>query len=176
MKFLKSEIEDLIIIQIEKNEDQRGYFARTWDKKIFEVQGLNSNLVQCNTSFSKKAGTLRGMHFQDSPFEEIKLVRCTKGKIFDVIIDLRPKSLTFKKWVSIELSEKNLKMVYVPEGCAHGFQTLEDNSEVFYQVSQFYSPQHENGIRWNDPTFQIKWPLHVVEISEKDKTRYLFTE
>ncbi len=176
MKFLKTEIEDLIIIQIEKNEDQRGYFARTWDKKIFEVQGLNSNLVQCNTSFSKKAGTLRGMHFQDSPFEEIKLVRCTKGKIFDVIIDLRPKSLTFKKWVSIELSEKNLKMVYVPEGCAHGFQTLEDNSEVFYQVSQFYSPQHENGIRWNDPTFQIKWPLHVVEISEKDKTRYLFTE
>lgn len=168
MKFLKTEIEDLIIIQIEKNEDQRGYFARTWDKKIFEVQGLNSNLVQCNTSFSKKAGTLRGMHFQDSPFEEIKLVRCTKGKIFDVIIDLRPKSLTFKKWVSIELSEKNLKMVYVPEGCAHGFQTLEDNSEVFYQVSQFYSPQHENGIRWNDPTFQIKWPLKLTMISKKD--------
>ena len=143
--------------------------------KEFEDNDLDSKLSQCSISFNKKAGTLRGMYYQAEPYQEVKLVRCTKGKIFDVIIDLRKNSKTCMNWFGIELSSHNHKMLYVPEGFAHGFQTLEDNSEVFYQVSQFYSPQHENGIRWNDPTFQIKWPLHVVKISEKDKTRYLFT-
>jgi dTDP-4-dehydrorhamnose 3,5-epimerase len=135
---------------------------------------MTSNSVQCNISYTKIKGTIRGLHYQKKPFEESKLIRCTKGKILDVVIDLRPTSKTYKKYEGFELSENNYKMVYVPEGFAHGFQTLEDNCEVFYQVSQFYSPDYESGIRWNDPIFNIKWPIKVTEISQKDKNWEFF--
>jgi len=176
MIFKKTNLEDAYVIELEKLEDERGFFARVWDSKKFLENNLNPNLVQCNISQSKLKGTIRGLHYQKNPFEENKLIRCTKGKIFDVLLDLRPKSKTFKKYAGFELSEDNHRMVYVPEGFAHGFQTLENNSEVFYQVSQFYSPDSENGIRWNDPTFQIKWPLKVTEISQKDQNWKLFKE
>ena len=159
---------DAFIIEIEKSEDNRGFFARVWDNKKFEEHGLNSNLIQCNISFNKKKGTLRGMHYHLPPFTESKLIRCTKGSIHDVIIDLRKESITYKKSFSIELSAENHKMIYVPEGFAHGFQTLEDNTEIFYQVSKEYSPAHEGGIRWDDSKFDIKWPLETKIISTRD--------
>ena len=168
MKFIKTELEDAFIIEIEKINDQRGFFSRSWDTNIFKKNNLNGKIVQCNISFNKKKGTLRGMHFQKEPYQESKLVRCTKGKIFDVIIDLRPKSKTYKKWVGVELSENNHKMFYVPEGFAHGFQTLEENSEVFYQMSEFYKPEYSTGVRWDDNTFDIKWPIVPPIISDKD--------
>jgi len=170
MIFTKTTLEGAYVIEIEKLNDQRGFFGRTWDCKEFEQHGLNPNLVQCNISYSKKRGTLRGIHYQITPFEEAKLIRCTRGMIFDIIIDLRKSSKTFKKWVSFELSNNNYKMLYVPEGFAHGFQTLEDNTEVFYQMSQFYNPDSERGVRWDDKTFNIKWPLKPTLISEKDKS------
>ena len=176
MIFKKTNLEDAYVIELEKIEDERGFFARVWDSKKFLENNLNPNIVQCNISQSKLKGTIRGLHYQKNPFEENKLIRCTKGKIFDVLLDLRPKSKTFKKYGGFELSEDNHKMVYVPEGFAHGFQTLENNTEVFYQVSQFYTPNSENGIRWNDPAFKIKWPLKVTEISQKDQNWKLFKE
>jgi len=176
MIFKKTNLEDACVIELEKIEDERGFFARVWDSKKFLENDLNPKIVQCNISRSKLKGTIRGLHYQKNPFEENKLIRCTKGKIFDVLLDLRPTSKTFKKYEGFELSEDNHKMVYVPEGFAHGFQTLENNTEVFYQVSQFYSPNSENGIRWNDPAFKIKWPLDVTEISQKDQNWKLFKE
>ena len=170
MIFTETTLKNAYVIELEKREDHRGFFARTWDKKEFEEHNLNSNLVQCNVSFSKKCGTLRGMHYQKKPFEESKVIRCIKGKIFDVIIDLRVSSSTFKKWVGVELTEKNYKMLYVPEGFAHGFQTLEDNSEIIYQVSEFYTPNSELGIHWNDPAFNITWPIEEKIITEKDNS------
>ena len=170
MKFFETELKGSYIIELEKLEDERGFFTRIWDKKKIQDKGLDSDLVQMSFSFTKKKGTLRGMHFQKKPFEETKLVRCTRGKIFDVIIDLRPESNTYKKWIGVELKSDNLKMLYIPEGFAHGFQTLEDDTEVFYQMSNWFSPEHVRGIRWNDPSFQIKWPLPVENISDKDKT------
>ena len=170
MIFTETILKNAYVIELEKREDHRGFFARTWDKKEFEERNLNSNLVQCNVSFSKKCGTLRGMHYQKKPFEESKVIRCIKGKIFDVIIDLRVSSSTFKKWVGVELTEKNYKMLYVPEGFAHGFQTLEDNSEIIYQVSEFYTPNSELGIHWNDPAFNITWPIEEKIITEKDNS------
>jgi dTDP-4-dehydrorhamnose 3,5-epimerase len=174
MIFTETILKNAYIIELEKREDHRGFFARTWDKKEFEEHNLNSNLVQCNVSFSKKCGTLRGMHYQKNPFEESKVIRCTKGKIFDVIIDLRSSSSTFKKWFGIELTEENYKMLYVPEGFAHGFQSLEDNSEIIYQVSEFYTPNSELGIHWNDPEFNITWPIEEKIITEKDNSWKLF--
>ena len=168
MKFLETDLEDVYIIQLEKLEDERGFFTRVWDKKIFKDRGLNTDLVQMSYSYSKQKGTLRGMHFQETPFDEAKIVRCMKGKIFDVIIDLRKESQTYKKWISFELDDENRKMVYIPEGFAHGFQTLEDDTEVIYQMSQFYSPRHSVGFRWNDPLFEIKWPSEPKAISSKD--------
>jgi dTDP-4-dehydrorhamnose 3,5-epimerase len=170
MIFTETTLKNAYVIELEKREDHRGFFARTWDKKEFEEHNLNSNLVQCNVSFSKKCGTLRGMHYQKKPFEESKVIRCIKGKIFDVIIDLRASSSTFKKWVGVELTEKNYKMLYVPEGFAHGFQTLEDNSEIIYQVSEFYTPNSELGIHWNDPAFNITWPIEEKITTEKDNS------
>ena len=170
MLFNHTKLRDAFLIDIEKKEDHRGFFARSWDINLIKDNGLNSNLVQCNISSTKKKGSIRGMHYQKHPFEEAKLIRCTKGKIFDVIIDLRIDSESYKKWEGFELSADNYKMLYVPEGFAHGFQSLEDNTEIFYQVSQFYSPEAEKGVRWNDPEFNITWPLDVTEISEKDKT------
>jgi len=170
MIFNETELNGAFIIELEKKEDERGFFARSWDTKIFQERDLNPTLAQCNISLSKKRGTLRGMHFQVSPHAETKLIRCTKGKIYDVIIDLRAKSQTYKEWAAFELSENNYKMLYVPEGFAHGFQSLVDNTEIFYQVSEFYSPSAERGIRWNDPTFNIKWSLEEMIISKKDSS------
>lgn len=176
MLFNKTTLKDVKLIELEKLEDERGFFARVWDTKIFQDNGMVPNTVQCNISYTKIKGSIRGLHYQKNPFEESKLIRCTKGKILDVVIDLRPFSKTYKKYEGFELSENNHKMVYMPEGFAHGFQTLEDNTEVFYQVSQFYSPDYENGIRWNDPTFNIKWPIKVTKISQKDKNWKFFNE
>ena len=168
MKFHESELNGAYLIELDRNEDERGFFTRVWDKKLYEEKGLNSELSQISFSYSKKRGTLRGMHFQKKPFEETKLVRCTKGKIFDVIIDLQPESSTYKKWFSIELSADNLQALYIPEGFAHGFQTLEDNCEVFYLMSQVYNLDYECGIKYSDPAFKITFPLEATMISEKD--------
>lgn len=168
MIFIETKLKGSFTIEIEKLEDERGFFARTWDRKIFEEKVSNPNLAQCNISFNKLKGTLRGMHYQKEPYQEAKLVRCTKGRIYDVVIDLRPKSQTFKEWFGVELSEDNHAMHYVPEGFAHGFQTLEDNSEVFYQISEFYKPEYSAGIRWDDKAFQITWPLKPTQISKRD--------
>ncbi len=170
MIFKETKLQGVFIIEIEKRQDERGFFARAWCKKEFEAHGLNVHLVQANLAFSQKKGTLRGMHYQMSPYEEAKLVRCIKGAIFDVAIDLRSDSPTYKSWVGVELTDDNHKMLYTPENFAHGYQTLTDNAEVFYQVSQFYSPESERGVRWDDQAFGIKWPeTDDVVISEKDK-------
>ena len=168
MKFIESELSGAYVITLEKLEDERGFFARVWDKKIFQNLNLNSDLVQCNISFSEKRGTLRGMHFQKKPYEEDKLIRCTRGKIFDVLIDLRNESKTFKKWFGIELTPDNNRIVYVPKGFAHGYLTLEDSTEVFYQVSEYYRKDFEEGIMYDDETFKIKWPFKPLIFSEKD--------
>ena len=168
MKFQETELNGAYLIELERNEDERGFFTRVWDKKLYEEKGLNSELSQISFSYSKKRGTLRGMHFQKKPFEETKLVRCTKGKIFDVIIDLQPESSTYKKWLSIELSADNLQALYIPEGFAHGFQTLEDNCEVCYHMSNWFSPEHARGIRYDDEEFNIEWPIDNPIISKKD--------
>ena len=168
MIFTKSKLSGAYLIDIEKLEDERGFFARSWDSKKFDEIGLNPNLAQCNISFNIQKGTVRGMHFQKSPHEEDKIVRCTKGKIFDVIIDLRKNSSTFTKWEGFELSEDNHKMLYIPKGFAHGFQTMEDNSEIFYQMSEFFMPEYSSGIKWNDPAFEVAWPLPISIISKKD--------
>ena len=176
MKFFETELKGSYIIELEKLEDERGFFTRIWDKKKIQDKGLDSDLVQMSFSFTKKKGTLRGMHFQKKPFEETKLVRCTRGKIFDVIIDLRPESNTYKKWIGVELKSDDLKMLYIPEGFAHGFQTLEDDTEVFYQMSNWFSPEHVRGIRWNDKEFDIKWPIKCSIISKKDTAYEDFTK
>ena len=168
MIFRETTLKGAFVIEIEKFEDTRGFFARAWCQKEVEANGLVSRVVQTNISFNKKRGTLRGMHYQVAPYEQVKLVRCTRGVIYDVIIDLRPDSPTFRKWTGVELTAENYTMLYVPENFAHGFQTLEDNTEVTYQVSQFYSPESERGVRYDDPVFQVEWPLPVEVISEKD--------
>jgi len=170
MIFTETEFEGVFVIELEPITDERGFFARSWDSKIFQEKNLNSTTVQCNISLTKKKGTLRGMHYQTSPYAEVKIIRCTQGSLYDVIIDLRPNSKTFKKWFGIELNPENHKMLYVPEGFAHGHQTLEDNTELFYQVSQFYMPKYEGGVRWNDLAFQIKWPIKDPIISGKDSS------
>lgn len=168
MIFTETKLKGMFIIELEKHKDERGFFARTWDQKKISEFGLNPKIVQCNISFNKKKGTIRGMHYQIAPYEEAKLVSCTKGKIFDVAIDLRSKSKTFKEWIGSEISARNYNMLYIPEGFAHGFQTLEDNTEVFYQMSEFYMPEFARGIRWDDEAFQIKWPFKPPIISKKD--------
>ncbi len=146
------------VIEIEKFEDIRGFFGRAWSDREFEEKGLLGKFVEANVSFSKKKGTLRGMHFQRAPHEQIKLVRCTAGAIYDVIIDLRPDSPTYKKYSGVELSAENRLMLYAPGEFAHGFQTLQPNTEVFYMVSKYYAPESADGVRWDDPTFNIEWP------------------
>jgi dTDP-4-dehydrorhamnose 3,5-epimerase len=168
--FAEAGLKGAFIIEPERLEDERGFFARSWCQREFEARGLNPRLVQCNISFNRKRGTLRGMHYQVSPHAEAKLVRCTMGAICDVIIDLRPGSRTFTQWLIAELTAENHRMLYIPEGFAHGFQTLEDNTEVFYQMSEFYHPECARGIRWNDPQFGIRWPLGDPIVSKKDQT------
>lgn len=169
MIFTETKLKGAFIIEPERFEDGRGFFARTWCKREFEVHGLNSNLMQCNVSFNKMKGTLRGMHYQSHPHAEAKLIRCTQGSLYDVIIDLRHDSTTYKNWFAVELNRDNYKMLYVPENFAHGFLTLEDNTEVFYQMSEFYYPEYARGVRWNDPAFSIKWPDEVNIVSERDR-------
>jgi dTDP-4-dehydrorhamnose 3,5-epimerase len=168
--FTETKLKGAFVIEIEKHADQRGFFARTFCEREFAAHHLKTGYVQCNISFNKQKGTLRGMHFQVAPFEEAKLIRCNCGAIYDAIIDLRPGSPTFKEYVSVVMSAENGKMLYVPEGFAHGFQTLEDDTEVFYQMSQFYSPEHGRGVRWNDPAFGIEWPAGERIIIERDRT------
>ncbi len=170
MIFTETTLKGAFLLEIKKIEDDRGFFGRSWCKKEMEEHGLNGNLCQANTSFSKLKGTIRGMHYQISPYEETKLIRCTRGSIFDVIIDLRPTSESYLKWFGAELTQDNYKMLYVPEGFAHGFITLTDNAEVYYNVTQFYTPGAEAGIRFNDPLFAIKWPVEPAVVSEKDKS------
>src|SRR5215211_347747 len=158
MIFIETKLRGAFVIEPERLEDERGFFARTWDRDEFEVHGLNPNLAQCSISFNKRKGTLRGMHYQAAPHEEDKLVRCTRGTIYDVIIDLRPDSPTFTRWVAAELTAENRRMLYLPKGFAHGFQSLRDDTEVFYQISEFYAPESTRGVRWDDPAFGIKWP------------------
>jgi len=168
--FIETGLKGAYVIEIEKLKDHRGFFARSWCQKEFDGHNLASTVRQANISSNMKKGTLRGMHYQLSPYEETKLVRCTRGAIYDVIIDLRPASPTYSQWIGVELTAENYKMLYVPENFAHGFQTLKDDTEVTYQVSQFYTPGSENGIRWDDPAIGINWPIEVQVISEKDKS------
>jgi dTDP-4-dehydrorhamnose 3,5-epimerase len=169
MTFTETPLGGAFVVDPEPTHDERGYFARTWCKCEFEKRGLNPQWVQCSISFNSKAGTLRGMHFQSAPRAEAKLIRCTRGAIYDVIIDLRPDSPTYTMHFGVSLSADNLRMLYVPEGCAHGFLTLEDGTEVSYQISEFYDSSCSRGVRWNDPGFGIQWPGEVLVISERDR-------
>jgi dTDP-4-dehydrorhamnose 3,5-epimerase len=168
MIFRKTKLKGAFMIEPERQEDERGFLARTFCQEEFKAHGLNPNLVQCSISFNKKKGTLRGMHYQVAPYQEAKLVRCTQGSVYDVIIDLYPDSLTFKKWVAVELTAENRRMLYIPKGFAHGFQTLEDNTEVFYQMSEFYHPGYARGLRWNDRLLGIEWPIADPILSDRD--------
>ena len=175
MRFTETALKGAFIIEPDRIEDERGFFARTFCIQEFEKHGLNPNLVQCSVSFNTKKGTLRGMHYQVKPHEEIRLVRCTRGALYDVILDLRIDSPTFKKWTAVELTAENRTMMYIPEGFAHGFQTLEGNTEVFYQMSEFYHPECARGVRWDDPAFSIQWPPDDRIISVKDLAYTDFT-
>jgi dTDP-4-dehydrorhamnose 3,5-epimerase len=170
MIFQKTKLPGVFEIQLELKSDDRGFFARSWCEREFESHGLNPKLAQCSVSFNARKGTLRGLHYQDAPYREAKLVRCTTGSVYDVVVDLRPQSPMFKKWVGVALTAAKRNMLYVPEGCAHGFLTLEDATEVFYQISEFYHPELSRGVRWDDPAFQITWPEPVQVISERDRT------
>jgi dTDP-4-dehydrorhamnose 3,5-epimerase len=169
MIFQKTKLNDVHIVKLEPLTDERGFFARSWCKQEFSDQGLANDCVQTNLSFNKTKGTLRGMHYQAKPHGEVKLVRCIKGAIYDVVIDLREQSSTYLKWLGVELNDENRDMLYIPKGFAHGFLTLKDNVEVFYQMSEFYKPDAARGLRYDDPTFNIHWPTAVKEIAEKDR-------
>ena len=170
MIFKETKLKGAFIIEFDPIKDNRGFFARAWCQKEFEAHGLIAHFVQANVTFSPQRGTLRGLHYQVAPHEEVKLVRCTRGAIYDVIIDLRPDSATRRQWLATELTADNRKMIYIPGGFAHGYQTLVDNTEVFYQVAQFYAPNYERGIRWDDAAFRINWPItSSLILSEKDQ-------
>lgn len=176
MMFKETKLKGAFIIEPERLEDERGFFARIFDKKAFEEQGIKFDLIQSSVSFNKKKGTLRGMHYQLEPFSESKIVRCTMGKVYDVIVDLRPDSKTFKEWIGIEMSADNRRMLFIPKGFAHGFVTLEDNCEISYQMDQIYDPKSASGFRWDDKAFKIFWPVEPKVIIEKDKSWKPFTE
>jgi dTDP-4-dehydrorhamnose 3,5-epimerase len=168
MMFEGTVLPGVFLIRPEPRADVRGFFARTWCADEASAHGLNPRVVQCNVSFNRLRGTLRGMHYQESPHSETKLVRCTRGAIHDVILDLRPDSPTFRRWAAFALTSENRLGLYVPEGMAHGFQTLEDDTEVFYQMSEFYAPGSARGVRWDDPAFTITWPIPDPILSERD--------
>lgn len=168
MIFREIGIPGAYVIEPERKSDSRGFFARTYCRNELEDRGLDPTIVQCNVSVNSWAGTVRGMHWQAEPHEEIKLVRCTAGAIYDVVLDLRPDSPTYRQHRGVELTRENRHALYVPAGLAHGFQALEDDSEVFYQMSNFYYPESARGVRWNDPAFDITWPRPVTVISERD--------
>ena len=169
MKISETELAGAYVIELEAVEDERGYFARTYCRKEFTEYGLKTEIAQCSLSYNARRGTLRGMHYQVEPEAETKLVQCMCGSLYDVIIDLRPQSETYCHWFGIELSADKRRLLYIPEGFAHGFQTLEENTTIYYQIFAFYDPQFARGVRWNDPAFCIKWPLANPIMSEKDK-------
>lgn len=168
MQFSETNLKGACLISLEQRDDNRGFFARTFCAEEFAEHGLNPTIAQCNLSFNHKQGTLRGMHYQLPPAGETKFIRCTQGAIYDVIVDMRPESPTYLEQFGVELSAENHRALYVPEMFAHGYQTLTDNAEVIYQVSEFYTPGYERGLRYNDPSLRIQWPLTVTEISDKD--------
>ena len=176
MIFSETELQGLYVIEPERLEDERGFFARVWCEQEFKEHGINTQFVQSNVSFNKYGGTLRGMHYQTAPYEEAKLVSCTAGSLYDVAIDIRPESKTFMQWISVELTANNKRLVYIPKGFAHGFLTMEDNTDVFYQMSQFYAPEYARGFRWDDPLFGIEWPMEVRSISDRDWSLPFFEE
>jgi dTDP-4-dehydrorhamnose 3,5-epimerase len=168
VKFSETRLKGAYIVEPECLQDERGFFARTFCNREFQEHRIEFNFVQCNISFNKRMGTLRGMHYQAQPHAEAKLVRCTMGAIYDVIVDLRPDALTFMQWTSTELTAENRKMLFLPEGFAHGFQTLKDDTEVFYQMSRTYHPESARGLRWDDPAIGINWPLANPILSARD--------
>ncbi len=170
MIFTQTSLQEAFIIEPELKEDERGYFFRTWCSREFEAHGLNNKIAQASGVYNKKRGTLRGMHWQAPPHEEAKLVRVVRGSVYDVIVDIRPSSSTYKQWFSIELTATSQRMLFVPGGFAHGYLTLEDDTELFYLISQFYQPESARGFRWNDAAFGIDWPAPVKVISERDRT------
>ncbi len=175
MIFTETRLKGAYLVDLAKREDHRGFFARAWCTQEYEVHGLNPNVAQSNIGFSEKCGTLRGMHYQAAPYQEAKLVRCTMGAIYDVMIDLRCDSPTYRQWLGVELTALNHQMLYIPEGCAHGYLTLTDNTEVVYQTSQFYAPDYARGVRYDDPTFGISWPMTVRVISKGDQNWPLYS-
>jgi dTDP-4-dehydrorhamnose 3,5-epimerase len=176
MIFREAPLAGAWVLEPERFEDERGFFARTYCRREFEAHGLDPSIAQCSVSFNHRRGTLRGLHFQIAPHEESKLVRVTRGAVWDVIVDVRPGSPTFKRHFRIILSAEARNELYIPKGMAHGFQTLEDETEVFYQISEFYAPDSARGYRWDDPAFAIPWPEPVTVISEKDRNLPLFGE
>ena len=176
MKFSKTSLAGLWLIELELREDERGFLARTFCEKEFFAHGLNTHWPQCNLTLTKKRGAIRGMHFQAEPKPEIKLIRCAAGKIFDVLVDVRRDSPTFGRWEGFELSAENRRQLYVPDGFAHGFQSLADNCEVFYHMSEFYFAELARGLRWNDPAVGIKWPLADATLNERDRQLPLLAE
>ena len=169
MRFEPAPLAGVFVVQLERREDDRGFFARTFCESEFLEHGLVTRFVQCNISSNTSRGTLRGMHLQRDPKPEVKLVRCTKGSVYDVVVDLRPSSPTHRKWFAVELSAANGKALYIPGGIAHGFQTLEDATELYYHMGEFYYPELADGVRWNDPAFGIIWPVENPILSPKDR-------
>jgi dTDP-4-dehydrorhamnose 3,5-epimerase len=168
--FRETKLKGAYVIEVQKIGDARGFFGRSWCRREFGEHGLTAEMMQSNIGFSTQKGTLRGLHYQEQPFAEAKLVRCTRGAAYDVIVDLRPDSPTCRQWFGTELTQDNYQMMYVPEGFAHGYLTLEDNTEMTYSVTQFYSPEAERGIRYDDPAFDIIWPMDIRVISDKDRS------
>jgi dTDP-4-dehydrorhamnose 3,5-epimerase len=170
VQFIETPLDGAFVVELELKTDERGFFARSWCHEEFRSHGLNSNVAQCNISYNKRKGTLRGMHYQEAPYQEVKLIRCCSGAILDVIVDLRRSSPSHCRWFAVELTAANRKMLYVPEGFAHGYLALADDAEVFYQVSEAYNPKYEGGVRWNDPMFGIDWPIRDPILSQRDRS------
>ncbi|HET7753992.1 MAG TPA: dTDP-4-dehydrorhamnose 3,5-epimerase [Anaeromyxobacteraceae bacterium] len=169
MDFAPTSVSGVWLLQQQRHADDRGWFARTWDEAELRERGLEARVVQCSASFNHRRGTLRGLHYQAPPFAEAKVVRCTRGRLFDVAVDLRPDSSTFRAWVGVELTPENGRSLYIPRGCAHGFLTLSDDTEVAYQITPEYSPDHARGVRWDDPLLAIAWPEPVATIAPRDR-------
>jgi dTDP-4-dehydrorhamnose 3,5-epimerase len=168
MTFVETRLPGVLIVAPERHEDERGFFARSSCRREFGERGLNTALTQCNISYTKARGTVRGMHYQSAPWREAKLVRCTRGAIHDVVLDVRPHAPTYGQWVAVALTAEDRRMVYVPEGMAHGFQTMIDDTEVLYQMSEAYQPGAQRGVRWNDPACAIEWPISPAVVSARD--------
>lgn len=170
MKFSDTDIDGVYLVELERRTDDRGWFARSFCVDEFASAGIDFNVVQANISFNRGAGTLRGMHFQREPYEEAKVVRCVRGAIYDVAVDLRPDSATFRSWFGVELDADSARSLFLPEGCAHGFQTLTEDVEIHYLMSERYHPEAAAGVRYDDPAFAIEWPLPVASVSERDRS------